>query len=133
MIEDALAFVKRNTKTRAVIRDEMRAAGLRPPVFSDVRGSFQVQLFNASEETSEQKARQRKLPAEYVRSEIVAFCTIPRSRTEIAFHMGLDARYLAKTHLNPLVQEGRLELTMPEKPRSKFQRFVAKRAAPSAQ
>ncbi|WP_080800728.1 ATP-binding protein [Arabiibacter massiliensis] len=112
-----------------VIRDEMRAAGLRPPVFSDVRGSFQAQLFNAPEEASEPKTRQAKPAAADVRDEIVAFCAIPRSRNEIADHLGLNARYLAKTHLTPLVQEGKLQLTMPEKPRSKFQRFIAKRAA----
>lgn len=116
-----------------VIRDEMRAAGLREPVFTDVRGSFQVQLFNEPEEAPEQKARQRRHPAESVRSEIVRFCAIPRSRAEIANYTGLDARYLAKTHLNPLVQEGKIQLTMPEKPRSKFQRFVAKQAGRSAQ
>ena len=108
-----------------VIRDEMRTAGLRPPVFSDVRGSFQVKLFNASENETDSKVRQKRPSAKSARDAITAFCAIPRSRIEIADHLGLSVRYLTKTHLTPLVREGKLRLTMPEKPQSKFQRYVS--------
>ena len=106
-----------------VIRDEMRRAGLRPPVFRDVRGTFSVQLYNEPEVEVRSGST---LTASKVRDEeIIAYCSVPRSRAEIAEHFDISSAYVGSRYLNPLVREGALALTIPDRPKSENQRFVA--------
>lgn len=105
-----------------VIRDEMAAAGLRPPVFVDQKGMFTVKLFNEPD-----AARPMAETGERSYDSVLDFCAIPRSRNEIAEHLGVTLVYAGNAFINPLVKAGKLLLTMPDKPRSKFQRFVAAR------
>lgn len=106
-----------------VIRDEMRKAGLRPPVFMDVRGTFTVRLLNEPEPPTEDAS---SASGEAItQEEILAFCSVPRSRREIADHFGVGTSYMGTRYLNPLVSAGRLLWTIPEKPRSKNQRFIS--------
>jgi len=107
-----------------VIRDEMRHAGLRPPVFLDERGSFTATLYNAPEAAPSYREGGRGRITE---AEVVAFCSIPRSRAEVADHFSSNSTYLSREYLNPLVEQGRLSLALPDVPRSKNQRFVATR------
>ena len=109
-----------------VIREEMRRAGLRPPVFVDRRGAFTVRLFNEPEDSGAERPshhRRRKISEE----ELISFCSVPRSRAEIAEHFNVQLSYVSSGYITPLVKRGLLALTLPEKPRSKFQRFVAAR------
>ena len=99
-----------------VIRDEMKKAGLRPPIFRDERGSFSVTLYN------EPLASQNR-PQSLSEEVILDFCSAPRSRQEIAERFGVTTAYVARVYLNPLVQRGLLALTIPDKPQSKNQRF----------
>ena len=98
------------------IRDEMKKAGLRPPIFRDERGSFSVTLYN------EPLASQNR-PQSLSEEVILDFCSAPRSRQEIAERFGVTTAYVARVYLNPLVQRGLLALTIPDKPQSKNQRF----------
>ena len=108
-----------------VIRDEMRRAGLRPPVFWDVRGTFTAQLFNEPEEMGHEGVAVTAGGVSL--EEILAFCSVPRSRREVAEHFGIGVSYMGSRYLNPLVADGKLAMTIPEKPKSKNQRFVATR------
>jgi len=123
-----------------VIRDEMHAAGLRPPVFIDSRDTFTVRLYNEPDASlnalyghpenssiGSSDARARKIGKTNA-EDIVAFCAIPRSRREVADYFGLSLPYVTRTFLNPLCENGRLVRTLPDKPRSKDQRYVARRA-----
>lgn len=38
-----------------------------------------------------------------------------------------DAKSMAKNHLKPLIQAGKLVMTIPDKPNSRNQKYVAKR------
>jgi ATP-dependent DNA helicase RecG len=107
-----------------VIRDEMRRIGLRPPVFLDSRGSFTVRLYN-SPENSEQSLR--TTGDRLSRKTVLAFCDIPRSRQEVADHFDSSPAYVAHAYLNPLADSGELLRTLPKQPRSKSQRFVARK------
>ncbi|MFA6982854.1 MAG: hypothetical protein WC276_02805 [Sedimentibacter sp.] len=55
--------------------------------------------------------------------DIQEFCRTPRSRQDIAERYGM-AIYLARRHLDKMVTEGRLKLTMPDCPQAKQQRYV---------
>lgn len=105
-----------------VIREEMKKVGLRPPVFRDRRGSFTAVLYNEPEiEKTPNKDGRRKVTEE----ELLEFCSAPRSRAEIAKRFGLNVAYASSHYINPLVGRGALLMTLPDRPQSKDQRFVA--------
>ena len=52
---------------------------------------------------------------------------MPRSLLEIADHLGYRQRKSVRLRLLPLVKRGRLAMTLPEKPNSRFQKYVAVR------
>lgn len=57
---------------------------------------------------------------------ILTFCEIPRTRTEIQEFAGVKSRrYIQLEILKPLLDSGKLKLTLPDKPQSKFQKYVA--------
>jgi ATP-dependent DNA helicase RecG len=57
---------------------------------------------------------------------LLEFCSIPRTRDEIQQHLGLANRdYFRKNILKPLLETGRLRMTIPDKPNSKNQQYVA--------
>lgn len=96
------------------IRRNMESYSLTPPVFEDSRNNFTVKLLN--------------MPAENGEKNIVAFCHVPRTRTEIAKFLGLETNYyVMQNHILPLIRAGKLEMTIPDKPKSKNQTFVAKK------
>lgn len=58
-------------------------------------------------------------------NEVLAFCTQERSLTEIMAHLGLKHRNNAKSrYVDPLIEGGFLEMTIPEKPNSRNQKYV---------
>lgn len=122
------------------IRKEMADAGLPEPVFENRRNEFVVVLYNAMvsyrsivkrplvlresalyavssgdiEEMSEDKGIQ----------DLLEFCAQPRTKIEIAEYMGVKTLYyIMKKYVNPLLQSGKLAMTLPEKPQSKLQRY----------
>lgn len=61
---------------------------------------------------------------EEVRNMILEFCIEPKSLLEIANYLGYTNRKkLKKNYIDPLLGDS-LEMTIPDKPNSKFQRYV---------
>jgi ATP-dependent DNA helicase RecG len=61
-------------------------------------------------------------------TQILEFCKAPRTRAEIQQHLGVSSKgYFLKNHLQPLIQSGRLVMTVPDKPNSRNQKYVAGR------
>lgn len=57
---------------------------------------------------------------------ILSFCIEPHSRKEIAQYCGYkDVRYFSATYLRPLMEQGKLQLTIPDKPNSRNQKYIA--------
>ena len=57
---------------------------------------------------------------------LVDFCSIPRSRDEMQAHIGIEHReYFRKAFLKPLLESGRLQMTIPDKPNSSNQKYIA--------
>jgi len=57
---------------------------------------------------------------------LLEYCIEPRSRVEIQEFMGLkDREYFRLEILNPLIREGKLLLTIPEKPTSPNQKYYS--------
>ena len=98
------------------IRREMATHNLPEPVFENRRNEFVVILYNgASTEPKQEKSEVATL---------LEYCREPRNRKEIAQFLGLKtASYAMDRYIRPLLDEGKLEMTMPEKPRSTHQKY----------
>lgn len=100
------------------IRREMKKAGLPEPVFQNRRNEFVVILYNEQSKQTEEKAGRPD-------NDLLAFCHTPRSRKEIAAFLGLSSTSYAITkYVQPLVDAGKLKLTIPDKPKSTKQMYI---------
>lgn len=118
-LNNALEILK-DTENRfsgiPTIKKEMARAKLPPALFESAKGVFKVSLFNdkCADETC----------GKDLKNEILHFCETPKNREEIhrAFP-SITKIYLFTTYVNPLVEEGKLKLGIPEKPKSKNQTY----------
>ena len=57
---------------------------------------------------------------------LLAFCETPRSLQEMMQCLELtDRKHFRRRYLNPLLESGQLRMTMPNKPRSSLQKYIA--------
>ncbi len=102
------------------IRRAMQEYGLPQPEFLEERGSFIVKLYKYGENISSIQNENSK------NNELVLFCKIPRTRTEICEFLGLSSvTYAIQTHVMPLVEQGILKMSIPDKPKSPKQLFYS--------
>lgn len=63
---------------------------------------------------------------------ILAFCKEPRSKAEIMEHCGYkNTKNFTQIHRRPLMESGQLQMTIPDKPRSRNQKYVTVQKAVS--
>ena len=102
------------------IRRAMQEYGLPQPEFLEERGSFIVKLYKYGENILSIQNENSK------NNELVLFCKIPRTRTEICEFLGLSSvTYAIQTHVMPLVEQGILKMSIPDKPKSPKQLFYS--------
>lgn len=116
-----------NTENRfsgiPTIIQEMAGAGLKPPIFESWRGNFKVTLYNERVPEAQRETVVEKQDST-IKEKIVAFCVTPKSKEEIAEYLNIgSAYYLVTKYLRPMVSGGSLAMTIPEKPKSKFQKY----------
>ena len=59
---------------------------------------------------------------------LLKFCSVPRSRPEMMEFMGVTNRkYFRERYIKPLLESGLLRMTLPDKPKSKKQQYVAEK------
>lgn len=120
-----------NTENRfsgiPTIMQEMKNAGLMPPVFESRRGNFKAILYNDRHtDVTETPNTMIEIQDDSVEAKIKAFCSTPKSKDEIAEHLNLgSAYYIVTRYLKPMLETGILAMTIPEKPKSKFQKYYA--------
>ena len=57
--------------------------------------------------------------------QILTFCSVPHSKAEIAEHCGYkNTKGFTKRYLRPLLDNGQLQMTIPDKPRNQHQKYV---------
>lgn len=103
------------------IRKEMKAAGLPDPVFTVKKGEFIVIFKNDIGYRSEQVTKNSSTD---LKEQLLVFCKTPRSRDEIIKFTGFSRYYTMDSILKPLLDVGKLKMTIPEKPKSRSQKFV---------
>ena len=102
------------------IRKELKKNGLPEPMFEDQRGQFSVTFFNTSDN------HPTKAELDDKTSGLVEFCRTPRTRQEIADYLGLNSiSYAIKDYVMPLVDNGLIKLSIPDKPRSPKQLYFS--------
>lgn len=97
------------------MRMELKKHGLNEPIFKDERGHFTTIFYKEGARVNE--------PA---KNDLVEFCKKPRTRAEIASFLNLDSQaYAITTYVTPLVNEGLIKYTIPDKPRSSKQKYYS--------
>lgn len=60
-----------------------------------------------------------------IQTKILQICTVPRTAAEIAAYLGLkDRKGIRIRGILPLLHEGWLAMTIPDKPNSRFQKYI---------
>ena len=100
------------------IINAMEEHGLPAPKFESDRGIFKVTLYNKAKE---------KLISDPIMAEIIDFCQTPKSRSELEtlFKGRMTIAYLMEKYVKPMTENNQLVLTIPEKPKSKYQKYYA--------
>ncbi|MGN8895919.1 ATP-binding protein [Flavonifractor sp. HCP28S3_F3] len=102
------------------IRRSLAEYGLPEPRFENRRNEFVVTFYNGTgkAEVTEQRKEGEKAP------DLLAFCKTPRTRKEIADYLGVKTVFYVMQHyVKLLLESGQLAMTMPEKPKSRNQRY----------
>lgn len=109
------------------IRHAMAQRNLPEPLFVNTTSEFKVILYH-SRKPAETISTIGKTPASiYVLDEkqLIEFCRIPRTRSEIVSYLNIGSgQYALRRYLDPLLKQGVIRMTIPEKPRSHSQKYV---------
>ena len=104
------------------------------PEFSSTATDFRVILKNVNYhhgpsiiETTHDKTYDATHDATH--DKILAFCIEPHSKLEIAEHCGYkNTKNFTQKYLRPLLNNGTLKMTLPDKPKSKHQKYITVRS-----
>ena len=108
------------------------------PEFSSTATDFRVILKNVNYhhgpsiiETTHDKTYDATYdtPHDATHDKILAFCIEPHSKLEIAEHCGYkNTKNFTQKYLRPLLNNGTLKMTLPDKPKSKHQKYITVRS-----
>ena len=102
------------------IRNECKRFNIPDPVFINERGEFVVVFYN--ENKTNEKGDDELSDTE----KIIEFCKTPRSRNDIAGFLGLSSKtYAVQRYVNPLVEKGLINLSLPDTPGSSKQKYYS--------
>ena len=105
-----------------IIKKELERFGMPPVQLEDKRGSFTVIFYkkNAVSKIDNYSESNRRM-------ELLQFCEQPRSRDEIANFLGIKTKgYAIQRYVKPLLDEGKLSMTIPAKPKNRNQKYVTR-------
>lgn len=108
------------------IRREMKMNNLQEPVFENRRNEFVVTLYNAErkENVIVKEILREELKQENIEERILTFCLEPKLKSEIADMLGIKTNfYVMNKYVLPLIKKKKLAMTIPEKPKSRLQRY----------
>lgn len=117
------------------IYHELHKAQLPPPAFCIRHGEFVVTFkskiaqvydapYAAASSVHEEQEQYNGQQAYSIEERLIEFCTVPRSRQEIIEFLGFSRYYSMSKIVQPLIDIGKISLTLPDKPKSSKQRYV---------
>jgi len=102
------------------IKKEIAKYNLQEPEFLDERGNFIVRFYKTVKSISEDVELGETI------KNLLLFCKTPRTRQEICEYLGLSSvTYAIQTHVMPLVEAGKIKLSIPDKPKSPKQLYYS--------
>ena len=129
---------RRGSGLRKIVSETEQLPGYKEaykPEFSSTATDFRVILKNVNynlEGDAHQVIHQvthQVIELSTVSKQILAFCTTPKSKKELAVFCGFkDLRNFTLKHINPLLESGQLEMTIPDKPKSRNQKYITVRS-----
>ena len=96
--------------------------------YSTVTDTVQVTAQDTAQDNQQvnQQDNQQDNQQVSIQETILQYCAIPRGRKEITEHCGYkDMRHFSSNFLKPLLESGRLRMTIPDKPNSRNQKYIA--------
>lgn len=110
------------------VRRAMKQEGKPEPEFIDTGSEFRVVLHMRAAEIAPGEGLHSAKSNVYVgtakEQQVLNFCSEPKSRREIAEMLNVEEYYAARRYINPLVRAGVLAMTLPDKLRSKDQKYI---------
>lgn len=101
---------------------EMREANLPEPVYYLVEFMLKASLWNVAKLEEEVTVTPTVISIE---NKLLKYCIKPKTRKEIMEHLGLtDKNHFLYFYIKPLIANGKLKLTIPDKPNSSKQKYV---------
>lgn len=100
---------------------EAKKLGIPEPEFQQRRGFFCVTFRN---NIFNQENLKKDLSGDKLKETIIEFCREPRTRQELITLSGLSRYQLMGKYIQPLIEQGIIAYTIPDKPKSKNQKFV---------
>ena len=117
-IMELLSITENRYSGIPTIRKALQKADLPEPEFRVIRGLFSVTFRNKVQELSS------GIDKSDIRKAVIQFCAVPRSRAELTAFTGKSRYYTMAMIIKPLLEQGKLRMTIPDKPKSSYQRFV---------
>lgn len=117
------------------VYNEMEDAGLPDPVYRQTGFMLYAELRNKNwgkEDATWGDGTPQDTPhatpqADDIEQRLLVFCKVPRSRAEMMEHVGLtDRKHFREKYIEPMLDAGKLAMTIPDKPRSPKQKYYSR-------
>ena len=120
---EALGLTENRYSGIPIMRRELEKNHMPPPEFESRHGTFTA-IFKKAD--NKEKVQKNKTERTLAVQDLIEYCKIPRTRAEIAQFLGLSsASYAIRQHVIPLINAGQLRMTLPDKPKSPFQKYYS--------
>ena len=124
----AYDFVKEFGEGVDRVFGDMEAAGLPAPLYRQEEFMLYATLRNKNFGAENASWRDTPHDIPHDGDKLLKYCSVPRSRPEMMEFMGVTNRkYFRERYIKPLLESGQLCMTLPDKPKSKKQQYVAKK------
>ena len=127
------------------MQKKMKTANLPEPIFTNEREDFVVTFYNGEypelypgslsdlkktqdKKTQDKKTQDKKTQDKKIQifNKIIEICREPKSIIEIMNEIGYKSnKTLKRNYIKPLVESGKLKMTIPEKPTSRNQKYIS--------
>src|SRR5664280_83755 len=101
----------------------MKGGGFTDSFFAVKRGEFIVEFKNGMAYPAKQQLVSEKTGN--LQDQLLEFCRTPRTRKELVNFTGFSRFYTMDSIIKPLLESGQLKMTLPDKPKSKNQKYGA--------
>jgi len=94
--------------------------------FEVLKSGFVVVFYRSAEDDDNLGGATQDTTQVITQDKVIEFCAEPRSKAEIAEHCGFRSiKHLSDKYMKPLLNADLLAMTIPDKPNSRNQKYIA--------